>query len=298
MKFVEWRESFLSKKNRLKLRGELFDGAPLYRYKMSALEFVELKDCLKTNLKSYLSVYDIEDISNRSAEFAPLFVLYAANWWQREYDGTGMNWEPIFTSIGVNYDTLPSNTRSQMIKRGFTYWNLKLNSDIGNLKFIGNIASQGGLPLKLIASDKSGNLNRLLKRTLKEVVSLAFPDKQSIVAMIESHQLELPKSYRQSLIYDLLAEIISTFIHLKNEANLASASNPIEKLNQFNPNWRDGFPLPMDDENAKGVLERFVQEGSRIKAERQKFALKFSRAIRFLEDGFEINATLHITIKA
>lgn len=298
MKFVEWREAFLSKNNRHQLRGELFDGVPLYRYKLSAIEFSELKDCLRTNLKSYLSVYDIEDISNRSAEFPPLFVLYAANWWQREYDGTGMNWEPIFSSIGVDYDTLPSNTRSQMIKRGFTYWNLQLNTDIGNLKFIGNIASQGGLPLKLIASDKNGNLNRLLKRTLKEVVNLAFPDKQNIVAMIESHQQELPKSYRQSLIYDLLAEIISTFIHLKNEANLASASNPIEKLNQFNPNWRDSFPLPMDDENAKGVLERFVQEGARIKAERQKFALKFSRAIRFLEDGFEINATVHLPDQA
>lgn len=298
MKFVEWREAFLSKNNRQELRGELFDGAPLYRYKLSAIEFSELKDCLRTNLKSYLSVYDIEDISNRSAEFPPLFVLYATNWWQREYDGTGMNWEPIFSSIGVDYDTLPSNTRSQMIKRGFTYWNLQLNTDIGNLKFIGNIASQGGLPLKLIASDKNGNLNRLLKRTLKEVVNLAFPDKQSIVAMIESHQQELPKSYRQSLIYDLLAEIISTFIHLKNEANLATASNPIEKLNQFNPNWRDSFPLPMDDENAKGVLERFVQEGARIKAEKQKFALKLSRTISFLEDGFEINATVHLPDQA
>lgn len=298
MKFVEWREAFLAQNNRKNLRGESFNGSPLYTYKMSALEFSELQSCLESNLQTYLKIYDINDICSRSTEFPALFVLYAANWWQREYDGSGMNWDPIFTSIGINYATLNSNTRSQMIKRGFSYWNLTLNNDIGNLKFIGNIASQGGLPLKLIASDKNGNLNRLLKRTLKEVVGLAFPNKQSIFTIIEAHQYDLPRSYRQPLIFDLLAEIIHTFLHLKNEANLSGSSDPLEKLNQFNANWRDSFPLPMDDKNAKGVLERFVQEGALIKAERQRFVLKLDRFIKFIDDYFVINAKVNLPDQA
>lgn len=298
MKFIEWREAFLAQKNRHNLRGELLNGSPLYTYKMSALEFAELQSCLEANLQTYLKIYDINDICSRSTEFPALFVLYAANWWQREYDGTGMSWDPIFSSIRINYSDLNSNTRSQMIRRGFSYWNLSLNKDIGNLKFIGNIASQGGLPLKLIASDKNGNLNLLLKRTLKEVVGLAFPNKQSIFAIIEAHQYDLPKSYRQPLIFDLLAEIIHTFIHLKNEANLGGSSDPLEKLNQFNANWRDSFPLPMDDKNAKGVLERFVQEGALIKAERQRFVLKLDRSIKFIDDYFVINSKVNLPDQA
>lgn len=294
MKFAEWREVFLAHNNRQNLRAELFNGSPLYTYKMSALEFSELKSCLASNLQTYLKIYDINDICSRSTEFPPLFVLYAANWWQREYDGTGMNWDPIFTSIGINYSALNSNTRSQMIKKGFGYWNLTLNNDIGNLKFIGNIASQGGLPLKLIASDKNGNLNRLLKRTLKEVVGLVFPNKQSIFAIIEAHQYDLPRSYRQPLIFDLLAEIIHTFLHLKNEAKLDGSENPLEKLNQFNASWRDSFPLPMDDQNAKGVLERFVQEGAHIKAEKQKLTLKLERYIKFEDDGFSVLSKVNL----
>jgi hypothetical protein len=296
MKFIEWREGFLSKQNRHNLR--VIGGVPLYSYKMSALEFAELQQCLVSNLRLYLDRFDINDICAKSTEFPALFVLYASNWWQREYDGSGMNWEPIFSSIGVDYSTLESNTRSQMIKRGFAYWNLTLNYDIGNLKFIGNIASQGGLPLKLIASDKSGNLNTLLKRTLKEVINLAFPEKQSITSIIEAHQGELQKSYRQPLIYELLAEIINTFLHLKAEANLAGSTSPIEKLNQFNPNWRDSFPLPMDDQNAQGVLERFVQEGARIKAERQRFVLKLDRSIKFIDDTFVIKSKVNLPDQA
>jgi hypothetical protein len=154
MKFVEWREAFLAKNNRRNLRRESFNGSPLYTYKMSALESSELQSCLESNLQTYLKIYDINDICSRSTEFPALFVLYAANWWQREYDGSGMSWDPIFTAIGINYSALNSNTRSQMIKKGFGYWHLTLNNDIGNLKFIGNIASQGGLPLKLNVHSK------------------------------------------------------------------------------------------------------------------------------------------------
>lgn len=298
MDFKDWRNGFVATSNREQLLGSWPSGSPLYSYKMSALEFDDLRECLIYNIDIYLKTYDIDLICKRSKYFPPLFVLYAAMWWQREYDGSGMYWEPIFSSIGIDYYTLNSNTRSEMIKKGFEAWNITLNDNIGNLKYIGNIASQGGLPLKLIASDNNGNLNRLLKRTLKEVVNLAFPDKHSIASMIEAHQGELPRSYRQPLIYELLAEIINIFLHLKIEANLSSSNNPIEKLNQFNPNWRDSFPLPMDDQNAKGVLERFVQEGARIKAERQRFVLKLDRSIKFIDDTFVINSKVNLPDQA
>ena len=275
MKFIDWKNNFLSKN----LRNEL-KGAPLYAYKVTSEEFLDLNACIKENIKKYLEYFDTNLIFVSSSEFPQLFVLYAAIWWQREYDGSGMAWEPIFKSIGLNSSDLNSNTRSEFIKSGFHQWNLKLNNDIGNLKFIGNIASQGGLPLKLIAAGH-GNLNRLLNRVLKDVVSLAFPDHQSVHSIIESHKNELPRSYRQKEIFSLLAEIIITFLKLKVDAKLDSANNAIEKLNQFEAHWRDRFPLPMDDENAKGVLERFIKDGIKIKAEKAKFNLRALLKIEF-----------------
>ena len=265
MKFLDWKNSFLSKNSRQELK-----GVPLYAYKVTSEEYLELKECMKDNIKKYLEYFDTNQIFVSSTEFPQLFVMYAAMWWQREYDGSGMTWDPIFKSIGLRSADLSSNIRSDLVKLGFQKWNLSLNSDIGNLKFIGNIASQGGLPLKLIAAGH-GNLNRLLNRVLKDVVGITFPDHHSVNAIIESHKSELPKSYRQKEIFSLLAEIIITFLNLKRDAKLDFTSNAIEKLNQFEVNWRDRFPLPMDDENAQAVLERFIKDGIKIKAERAKF---------------------------
>jgi hypothetical protein len=288
MNLVQWKNNFLSKNSRDDLL-----GSPLYAYKVTTEEFYELKACLITNIFEYLTVYDINEICKKSAEFPRLFVLYAAMWWQREYDGTGMSWEPILFSIGLNSSSLDSNVRSDTIKKGFRQWELKLNTDIGNLKFIGNIASQGGLPLKLIANGH-GNLNRLLNRVLKDVVSLSFPDQQSVNGIIESHKYELPKSYRQKEIFGLLAEIIITFLRLKEDAMLETATNAIDTLDRFEANWRDRFPLPMDDENAKGVLERFIQDGIKIKAEKAKFSLIIERYIDVIDNKVKIISQLNL----
>lgn len=283
MNFTVWKKNFLSTNNR-----ESMLGLPLYAYKMSSTEFSDLKQLLTNQCATYLMHWDINEVFSKSNAIPELFVLYAAMWWQREYDGSGMNWEPIFGSIKLNANDLNSNIRSNMIDMGLRYWKISLNNDIGNLKYIGNIASQGGLPLKLIASDNNGNLNRLLNRILKDVVNLAFPDPKSISNIIESRKNELLKSYRQPLVYNLLAEIINTFIFLKTEAKLEGASNPIEKLNQFKSNWRDSFPLSLDDENARGVLERFIQEGVRIRAEKPAFTLSLNRYLQLSESTFQV----------
>lgn len=288
MNLSQWKINFLAKNSRSDIQ-----GAPLYAYKVSSEEFLDLKECLSENIDLYLKHYDINYVFHISKDFPQLFVLYAAIWWQREYDGSGMAWEPIFNSVGINSSELNSNIRSGAIEKGFQLWGLKLNKDIGNLKFIGNIASQGGLPLKLIATGH-GNLNRLLNRVLKDVVSLAFPDHQSVNGIIESHKNELPRSYRQKEIFSLLAEIIITFLRLKADAKLESASNAIERLNQFEVNWRDRFPLPMDDENAKGVLERFIKDGIKIKAEKAKFSLTLERYIDVIENKVKIISQLNL----
>lgn len=188
---------------------------------------------------------------------------------------------------------LNSNTRSEAIEKGFKSWGLTLNNDIGNLKFIGNIASQGGLPLKLIAAGH-GNLNRLLNRVLKDVINLAFHDQSGVQDIIESHKNELPKSYRQKEVFSLLANVIITFINLKNEANLNTSTNAIDKLDQYNSNWRERFPLPMDDENARGVLERFIRDGLKVKAEKQKFTLTLERYIDVLENKIKLVSQLNL----
>ena len=95
-------------------------------------------------------------------------MLYAAEWWRQRYDGSGFAWDPILRDIGVSLDSWNPNQRSQCIKNGLTEWGLRLNETPG-MRYIGTIALQGGLPMKLLAQAK-GPLGRLLRGVLREAI--------------------------------------------------------------------------------------------------------------------------------
>ncbi len=63
------------------------DDHPLYRYRMSHDNFESLKITLKTS--AMLGVANLASVTGWNA----VFVIYAAEWWRREYDGSSWKWE-------------------------------------------------------------------------------------------------------------------------------------------------------------------------------------------------------------
>src|SRR5437870_1700535 len=95
----QWKTTFLRSRG---LEGTT--GMPLYSYRASREEFEELEGLLSERLGQYLKVYSLGDIAQLVDCFPSLFVLYAAEWWRRRYDGTGWSWEPIVDSLGAPAD--------------------------------------------------------------------------------------------------------------------------------------------------------------------------------------------------
>ena len=85
--FTAWRRQFLGKRGL-----ETPTGHPIYSYRLSAEEFADLEELLKTSLEMYLRTGTLGRVTQQIVYFPSMFVLYAAEWWRRRYDGSGW-WE-------------------------------------------------------------------------------------------------------------------------------------------------------------------------------------------------------------
>jgi len=270
--FLDWKRDLLHHRDLTRP-----DGRPLYRYRLSEEEFNSLGKLLRDWLARVSGRVDLDVVATRLSGFSALFVLYAAEWWRRCYDGSHWSWEPILEAIGANPDEWSQAQRSACVERGLQDWGLKPRED-GGLRFLGSIAVQGGLPLALLAQARGG-IGQVLSRVLQLAGNSAAADLYSL-DWVESLQGMLPKSYRQAAIFTLLSDVARTVLHLKEEANLSSSTDAVAQLDrQLGTHWRDRFPLPVDDLHAQGLIEQLIRDAASVRVERQTTCLPLERQL-------------------
>lgn len=254
------------------------DGRPLYQYRITVAQFGELESLLR----HYISVGQAQlnlhlyELAKYPA-FARSFVLYGAEWWHRRYDGSGYSWEGILRDIGANADEWNHLQRSECVREGLRLWRLKTLDGTG-FKFLGSIALQGGLPMKPLAEARGG-IGHLLGRVLR-MANNRTVIQEDIQIWIENLQNYLPKSYRRAEIFALLAETAWTVLNLKQKAGLDSGKDAILRLDAAIPNWRNQFPLPMEDRQAQSLIEQLVREVANVRLRKPSVCLPVER---FLE---------------
>ncbi|MCY4287046.1 MAG: STY4851/ECs_5259 family protein [Aestuariivita sp.] len=273
--FVDWKKQLLARYGL-----EAPDRRALYLYRLTEEEFANLEKLVSHWLSRLLPSYDLVYVA-RLPGFADLFVLYAAEWWRRRYDGSGFSWDPILHDLGANPEDWSANQRSENVERGFRGWGIRLR-DSGGLRFIGSVAIQGGLPLKLLASSR-GRIGQLLGRVL-HLASGAQVTQIALQNWVESLANTLPRSYRQETIYALLAEVAWTVLDLKEKAELTDSMNALNLLDQKIPSWRDRFPLPIEDEYAQGMIEQLIRDSANVRVEKQIAVLPLERVLEKLDD--------------
>ena len=250
------------------------DGRALYEYRLTEEEFRKLEEVLRS--------FQPDQVLQRTG-FSALFVLYASEWWRRQYDGSGFSWEPILRSLSVDSEIWTPTQRSQCVKEGLAAWCLRLREH-GGLRFLGTVAVQGGLPLRLLSEARSG-IGRLLSRVLQlaeggEVTRTEIEIKR----WIESLRKWLPESYRQDIIYELLAQMILVALKLKQEAELSSGDDAIVVLDRKIPGWKDRFPVTMESDHARMLVEQLVRDATNVRILRVKPCLPVERMLEKRDD--------------
>lgn len=286
MPFHAWKSNLL--RNR-ELKAP--DGRHLYAYRLKSGEFHSLETLLKNRLAhhqqagyqlGYGRPVSLGLISEQVSGFPALFVLYAAEWWRQRYDGSGWSWQPILRNLGVNPEDWNASERSTCITKGLQDWGLSPRES-GGLRYLGTIALHGGLPMRLLAEARGG-VGNLLRGVLKEAArsKVTVHDLQGWVQSLEGY---LPRTYRQPEIHVLLAQVVATVLRLKEEAELTQSDDAIARLEQRVPSWRERFPLPVNDANARGLIEQLIRDAAAARIERQAVLFRVERALEQDSDG-------------
>lgn len=255
-------------------------GKPLYQLRLTQEEFELIKEELEDIFQRSL-----ESLARRS-DHAAIFVLYAAEWWKRFYDGGHWTWAPIIESLGRAPSDWSVNERSRCVEIGLEYWQLPPNER--GLRYLGAIAVQGGLPMRLLAEHQH-SIGHMLKRLI-DLAEGSNASEQNIIRWAENLRHQLPQSYRQEMIFALLAQIVRICLSLKEEANLQGSGDPIAKLDNEVTDWRDRFPIVLSDAATNRLIEGLITEAAAHRPRQVAAIFKVVRLLTKQENRWSIQS--------
>jgi len=277
----KWIKELLSSRNL-----ERPDGRMLYDYRLNNEEYKTLRETLAYTV----DFGDLDEVSRRIRGFSALFVLYAAEWWRREYQGGAWRWTSIINAFGGNAKELDAVARTKCVISGFAFWGHRPDGE--GKKFFGAIVAHGGLPLKLIGQG-GGKLASIMDYTLRLAARYQW-DTLQIVNAIEERADEFPAdSLRRPEIYQLIAKMVATVLELKQEFRLAGIADPLAVLYAQDPNWQLRFPLSLEDAAAQALLSGLVKEAAKQTVLASSSVFTVERLLRKTAEGkYELSSIL------
>jgi hypothetical protein len=136
--------------------------------------------------------------------------------------------------------------------------------------------------MKLVAAAQ-GRLGSLLSRVLRDAAVSRAQDNE-IEDWIRQQATNLPDAYQRDEIFRLLTDTILAVLDLRSRTALSAKDDPIGILDAIDPGWRDHFPLPVEDAQARQLLDQLVKDAAAI---RPRQSAIFVSAQRILESDGE-----------
>lgn len=192
---------------------------------MSQDDYIELGHQLAGAVASAGGIAELAEISlGRPPIFSPpaAFVLYASEWWKREYAGGAWS---LVTPLSKRWDPLPDSfspqLRSRFVSRGLAFWGLT-TQDRGKT-YIGPIVTNNGIPMRLLATS-SGAVATLLGQVLKQASRFGWGLAQVQVAVAERSFNCLLRTVSNRWLQNFLAKFVEAALHLRDEYQLQSVA--------------------------------------------------------------------------
>lgn len=228
---------------------------PLYRLRITQSQYTTLKDYLISIQDKHR--HNLSALS-RNHHYAKAFVLYASEWWRREYQGH-WRWDDLLTSLHLDR-AIFGNGLVEFSALGFRQWGRTISvSEKGRRSALGTFMKEGGLPISYFNAN-GGWLERLLQSAL----SYASQNKDYKTYLKESQQL-IPQSAGSEDIITILIELTEDIYQLVVNHHLDEQNDPILYLNHNVPNWYEQLPFPLEAKTAQTLLKKLIQESSALR---------------------------------
>lgn len=247
------------------------DGRPLFAYKTSSEEFESLHQLLQ-NLPAG---------QHTSPRYPQAWLLFAAEWWKREYPGGAWRWGPLCEAAGQQ--GLTHDKTRKLVIDGRRLWRLQTAIKNEGKRFIGLVAVNGGLPMRLVESAQGG-LSGLLRMVTEQALEYRLQDEQLRQA-IEAQAELLPACYQQAPVYELLDSLVKAVLHIRKTYALQGAKDPITRLQEECPQWEELFPIALDSQAATSLIKGLVRDTVSITPQSRRPPFQIQRGLRFSSDG-------------
>jgi hypothetical protein len=227
------------------------DKRSFYRYRMNDNEFESLKSTLKTT-----ALFGLEHI-HKTVGWNAAFVIYASEWWRREYDGSSWSWDKLFASFNADVKVLSTSRRNLLVETGLRYWGRKVRVINGSSRYLGTIAIEGGLPLNQITSKSNDWLGRVFRQVIPKYSRLHHTGIKAENLIGECDYI-IPNTYQNDQVYTILGDMVKTVVEFKQKYALQDCKDPIGVLDLKAPSWRENFPLPIGTDVGQKLLSDMV----------------------------------------
>lgn len=227
------------------------DGSPLYRYGLSEEGFQRLKEALRARSAALAS--------SPSSDLAAQFVLWAAEWFRRSYDGRGLSWDALGVELGSHCEW---RHWQHLTDEGLRFWRippLKLN---GRHYRLAAIARQGGFPLAALESAQGGWAQRYLERLVATLAAEATPDFDTANSLA-GRLLELvPPTWQNNGLQVVSAELAMEVVRLRRLAEddgIPAGALVSVWLDENLQGWREQLPLSIGSETGRVLIDGLMR---------------------------------------
>lgn len=231
-------------------------GHPLFSYQVSHDEYL----CLCEVTKNFYPRTSIK--ASRHTHWAACFVLFCSEWYRREYQAQdGWQWSPIWQELNFQLD---QSDIGQVVPLGLDdFWKRPVRrfEVSGARTFLGSVFIEGGLPFQLIRQSDN-KFGSLVWRALKNYYQVELLGIE-LSELIRQNVAYLPNVFSEGESVELIASLIRNLMRLGNEVDLRNLDKrPSEQLDKLVPNWREQFPIPLDNETGRELLNNWLEQAS------------------------------------
>jgi hypothetical protein len=240
-------------------------GQPLYAYQVTSDEYRKLRELLTSTANKALDPV-------HGGKWAALFCLFTAEWFRREYDASegGWSWNGVEDRINSSFNPIQ---RASLVTSGLEgYWQRPIHyrENGRDRDLLGSLFAEGGLPWLLVQSDTHG-FARAVRFGLKHFYE-THGNRRSTFDLMAECEHYLPQSFRNIVTRQLLAGIVEQLMSLVSQHPLRNVDDPAKYLDDHSPEWRKSFPIPLDEANARGLINDWLKDAGRRRQERKEKA--------------------------
>lgn len=255
-----WLSEFLF--NRAMFKGP--DGTPLYSYQVTESEYRSLIELLISSFRG-------SSVPTHSTHLAACFCLLVSEQYRRDYNSS-WSWSGAETLLGIS---LSPQQHANLTSSGLAYWKRPIRFRENGRDWLGSLFAEGGLPWPLVQSESHG-FGRAVRRGIKHFYRTEG-NRRTTADLMADFENELPLIFRNLETRQLLAGIVDQLMYLVEYYHLKDQQDPASYLDQAVPGWTDAFPIPLDESNARTLLNDWLRDAGQKRQERKE-ALEKARA--------------------